>query len=119
MTLYGERAVENVCWLCSHRVSVHVLFARITLNSHRVSRFKACKFAKTHWFFDKNEMVFYKSVSDLSEKVIKISSDDNLLKGELDFLLMQYIFDSLDLDNFNYYEKNKNLEDYSESYKAA
>ena len=48
-----------------------------------------------------------------------ISSDHNLLKGELDFLLMQYIFDSLDLDNFNYYEKNKNLEDYSESYKAA
>ena len=48
-----------------------------------------------------------------------ISSDNNLLKGELDFLLMQYIFDSLDLDNFNYYEKNKNLEDYSESYKAA
>ena len=48
-----------------------------------------------------------------------ISSDDNLLKGELDFLLMQYIFDSLDLDNFNYYEKNKNLEDYSESYKVA
>jgi len=48
-----------------------------------------------------------------------ISSEDNLLKGELDFLLMQYIFDSLDLDNFNYYEKNKNLEDYSESYKAA
>ena len=47
-----------------------------------------------------------------------ISSDDNLLKGELDFLLMQYIFDSLDLDNFNY-EKNKNLEDYSESYEAA
>ena len=48
-----------------------------------------------------------------------ISSEDNLLKGELDFLLMQYIFDSLDLDNFNYYEKNKNLEDYSGSYKAA
>ena len=48
-----------------------------------------------------------------------ISSDDNLLKGEIDFLLMQYIFDSLDIDNFNYYEKNKNLEDYSESYKAA
>ena len=48
-----------------------------------------------------------------------ISSDHNLLKGELDFLLMQYIFDSLDLDNFNYYEKNKNLEDYSGSYKAA
>ena len=29
-------------------------------------------------FFDKNEMVFYKSVNDLSEKIIKISSDDNL-----------------------------------------
>ena len=48
-----------------------------------------------------------------------ISSEDNLLKGELDFLLMQYIFDSLDLDSFNYYDKNKNLEDYSESYRAA
>ena len=48
-----------------------------------------------------------------------ISSEDNLLKGELDFLLMQYIFESLELDNFNYYEKNKNLEDYSESYEAA
>ena len=48
-----------------------------------------------------------------------ISSEDNLLKGELDLLLMQYIFDSLDLDSFNYYEKNKNLEDYSESYRAA
>ena len=31
-------------------------------------------------FFNKNEMVFYKSVSDLSEKIIKISSDDNLRK---------------------------------------
>ena len=29
-------------------------------------------------FFDKNEMVFYKSVSDLSEKIMRISSDDNL-----------------------------------------
>jgi len=28
-----------------------------------------------------------------------ISSDENLLKGELDFLLMQYIFNSLELDN--------------------
>ena len=46
-----------------------------------------------------------------------ISSEDNLLKGELDFLLMQYIFDSLDLDNLNDYDKN--LEDYSESFRAA
>ena len=28
-----------------------------------------------------------------------ISSDENLLKGELDILLMQYIFSSLELDN--------------------
>ena len=29
-------------------------------------------------FFDDNEMVFYKNVSDLSEKIKKISRDDNL-----------------------------------------
>ena len=29
-------------------------------------------------FFSKNEMVFYNSVSDLSEKIIKISTDENL-----------------------------------------
>ena len=29
-----------------------------------------------------------------------ISSDENLLKGELDLLLMQYIFNSLELENF-------------------
>jgi len=28
-----------------------------------------------------------------------LNSDDNLLKGELDLLLMQYLFDSLDLKN--------------------
>ena len=31
-------------------------------------------------FFNKNEMVFYKNISDLSEKVIKISSDEVLRK---------------------------------------
>ena len=46
-----------------------------------------------------------------------ISSEENLLKGELDFLLMQYIFESLDLDNLNDYDKN--IEDYSESFRAA
>ena len=46
-----------------------------------------------------------------------ISSEDSLLKGELDFLLMQYIFESLDLDNLNDYDKN--IEDYSESFRAA
>ena len=44
-----------------------------------------------------------------------ISSEENLLKCELDFLLMQYIFESLELDNLN--ENNKSLSsgDYSES----
>ena len=31
-------------------------------------------------FFDKNEMVFYKNISDLSEKIMKISKDDKLRK---------------------------------------
>ena len=48
-----------------------------------------------------------------------ISSEDNLLKGELDLLLMQYLFESLDLEKFNDYDKYNNLEDYSESYLAA
>ena len=29
-----------------------------------------------------------------------LSSDVNLLKGELDFLLMQYLFNSIDLNRF-------------------
>ena len=29
-------------------------------------------------FFSKNEMVFYKNVNDLSEKILKISNDDKL-----------------------------------------
>ena len=40
-----------------------------------------------------------------------ISSEDNLLKGELDFLLMQFIFESLDLENireYNEFIKNGN-----------
>ena len=39
-----------------------------------------------------------------------ISSDKNLLKGELDILLMQYIFNSLELENFN--ESNLKSTDY-------
>ena len=35
-----------------------------------------------------------------------ISSDENLLKGELDILLMQYIFNSLELDNFENIDKD-------------
>ena len=37
-----------------------------------------------------------------------LSSDDNLLKGELDFLLMQHLFNSLDLKLINKTE----IEDY-------
>ena len=31
-------------------------------------------------FFNNNEMVFYKNINDLSEKIIKISSDEKLRK---------------------------------------
>ena len=48
-----------------------------------------------------------------------ISSEDNLLKGELDFLLMQNIFDSLELDKFKDLNKSCNQGDYSESYLVA
>ena len=48
-----------------------------------------------------------------------ISSEDNLLKGELDFLLMQYIFESLELDNFNVNNKSLSSDDYAESYLVA
>tara|TARA_B100000212_G_scaffold45779_1_gene29542 strand:+ start:1227 stop:1400 length:174 start_codon:yes stop_codon:yes gene_type:complete len=39
-----------------------------------------------------------------------ISSENSLLKGELDFLLMQYIFDSLELDNLK--DCNKPIDSY-------
>ena len=39
-----------------------------------------------------------------------ISSDVNLLKGELDFLLMQYLFNSMDLKLIN---KNETKEEQS------
>tara|TARA_Y100001933_G_scaffold224179_1_gene236574 strand:- start:123 stop:311 length:189 start_codon:yes stop_codon:yes gene_type:complete len=48
-----------------------------------------------------------------------ISSEDNLLKGELDFLLMQHIFDSLELDNFKECNKVYNSEDYADSFLVA
>ena len=40
-----------------------------------------------------------------------LSSDDNLLKGELDFLLMQHLFNSIDLNCINKteIEDNKSL----------
>ena len=48
-----------------------------------------------------------------------ISSKENLLKSELDFLLMQYIFKSLELNNLKDYDKSFNSEDYIDSYLAA
>ena len=37
-----------------------------------------------------------------------ISSDENLLKGELDILLMQYIFNSLELEKITNIELDSN-----------
>tara|TARA_Y100001933_G_scaffold97205_1_gene97917 strand:- start:206 stop:397 length:192 start_codon:yes stop_codon:yes gene_type:complete len=48
-----------------------------------------------------------------------ISSEENLLKGELDFLLMQYIFESLELDNLKGYKKSSNSVEYTDSYLVA
>ena len=48
-----------------------------------------------------------------------ISSKDNLLKGELDYLLMQHIFESLELDNLKDNNKSSNSEDFFDSYLVA
>ena len=40
-----------------------------------------------------------------------ISSEDNLLKGELDFLLMQHIFDSIELDTLKNLHKDLKSDD--------
>ncbi len=38
-----------------------------------------------------------------------LSSDVNLLKGELDFLLMQHLFNSIDLNHINKTEIEENV----------
>ena len=48
-----------------------------------------------------------------------ISSEDNLLKGELDYLIMQHIFESLLLDNFDDNNQSSTSGDYSDSYLVA
>ena len=48
-----------------------------------------------------------------------ISSEDDLLKAELDFLLMQHIFESLELDKLKDYSKSFNSVDYADSYLVA
>ena len=48
---------------------------------------------KTHYrdFFEDDEMIFYKNISDLSEKILKLTKDDNLRrkigkKGKLKYM---------------------------------
>ena len=48
-----------------------------------------------------------------------LSSEDNLLKGELDFLLMQCIFESLELDSLKHLDKSIKPEEISDSYLVA
>ena len=48
-----------------------------------------------------------------------ISSEENLLKGELDYLIMQYIFESLELDIFDENNKSTSAGEYADSYLAA
>ena len=48
-----------------------------------------------------------------------ISSEDNLLKGELDLLIMQYIFESLELDNLKDFNKSFISKEYEDSYLVA
>ena len=48
-----------------------------------------------------------------------ISSEDNLLKGELDYLIIQHIFESLELDNFKKNNNSSCSSDYVDSYLVA
>ena len=48
-----------------------------------------------------------------------ISSEENLLKGELDFLLMQHIFESLELDNLKDFNESFDSGDCTDSYLVA
>ena len=48
-----------------------------------------------------------------------ISSEDNLLKGELDYLIMQHIFESLELDSLDDKDKSSSSGEYADSYLVA
>ena len=52
---------------------------------------------------DKNNFLIVNPVSDTFDDFVDdlLSSDVNLLKGELDFLLMQHLFNSIDLKSIN------------------
>ena len=59
---------------------------------------------------DKNKFLTVSPLSDTFDDFIDdlLSSDVNLLKGELDFLLMQYLFNSMDLKIINKTEIEEN-----------
>ena len=59
---------------------------------------------------DKNNFLIVNPVSDTFDEFVDdlLSSDVNLLKGELDFLLMQHLFDSIDLKLINKIEIDEN-----------
>ena len=52
---------------------------------------------------DENKFLIVKPLSDTFDDFVDdlLSSDVNLLKGELDFLLMQHLFNSIDLKLIN------------------
>ena len=52
---------------------------------------------------DKNEFLIVNPLSDTFDHFVDdlLSSDVNLLKGELDYLLMEHLFNSLDLKFIN------------------
>ena len=57
-----------------------------------------------------NKFLVVNPVSDTFDDFVDdlLSSDINLLKGELDFLLMQHIFNSIDLKRINKTEIEEN-----------
>ena len=52
---------------------------------------------------DKNKFLIVNPLSDTFDDFVDdlLSSDVNLLKGELDFLLIQHLFNSVDLQRIN------------------
>ena len=52
---------------------------------------------------DKNKFLIVSPLSDTFDDFVDdlLSSDVNLLKGELDFLIMQHLFNSIDLKLIN------------------
>ena len=63
-----------------------------------------CQLGKNHLkSFKRNKFLIVSPLSDTFDDFVDdlLSSDVNLLKGELDFLLMQHLFNSIDLKSIN------------------